>query len=146
MKYAYILCALVSVTAPACNWHECASETVEFELAAPGDAVEIVIEACPDRRGSAELFITLGAEGESSQPLAVSVDGVGIGVDGDGDGWAGGDGSSEIVGSADCDPGRRVTVRRLDSDPGVTFAGTVTIEMEAPPRHSCTAAITVRPL
>lgn len=144
MNYAYVLCLLVLVAAPACSWHDCDSETAEFELAAPGDAVEIVIEACPDRRGGAQLFITLGAEGASSQPLAVSVDGVSLSLVGDG--WTGGDGSSEIVDSADCDPGRRVTIRRLDNDPGVTFAGTVTIEMNAPPRNSCTAEITVRPL
>jgi hypothetical protein len=76
---------------------------VEFELAAPGDAVEIVLEACPERRADAQLSITLSAQGESQKPLAVSIDGIGIGL-GD-DGWAGRDLFSEAVGPKDCDPG-----------------------------------------
>lgn len=144
MNHVYILLLLVLVIGPACTWHACDSDTVEFELPAPGDAVEVVLKACPDRRADAQLSITLSAQGDPQKPLAVNVDGIGIGLDGDG--WAGRDLFSEAVGPEDCDPGRRVTVRRLDNDPGVSFIGTVSIELSAPSRTSCSAEITVNPL
>lgn len=84
------------------------------------------------------MSITLSTQGETSKPLAVNVDGVPI--DADGDEWA----SNGV--STGCGTGERVTVRRLDNDPEVSFTGTVSVEIYAPPRGSCTAEITVIPL
>mgnify|MGYP000210952673 CR=1 FL=1 len=47
--------------------------------------------------------------------------------------------------SADCDPGRRITVRRLDQDATVTISATITVSMSARKRKTCSAAITVTP-
>ena len=128
-----------------CNWTPCADETVDFTLAAPGDAVEIVVRACGPRRGAdLELSITLETDHEPMEPLAVAIDGVSISATPDG--WAGGDGFSDLVTDADCDPGRRITVQRVDSDDSVRFTGTLTAEMSARPHHSCSATITVLPL
>jgi len=134
MNNLYILCCLVLATASSCSPQLCDSETVEFELAAPGDAVEIVLGGCPDGR-DASLSITLSTQGDTSKPLAVIVDGIPIFPDGDE--WSSNDAS---IG---CDTGERVTVRRLDNNPEVSFTGTVSVEMYAPPRDACTAEITV---
>jgi hypothetical protein len=136
MNPLYILCSIVLATAASCTPDLCDSETVEFELAAPGDAVEIVLGGCPDG-GGASLSITLSTQGDTSKPLAVNVDGVPI--DADGDEWAG----NNV--SMGCGTGERVTVRRLDNNPEVSLTGTVSVEMYAPPRGSCTAEITVTP-
>lgn len=137
------LAGLLLVVGTGCNWHSCDDESVEFELAAPGDAVEIVVEACVEDQGGAQLFVTLRAEPDSSLPLSVRVDGVGISAGAGG--WGGGDGSSELVGPEDCDPGRRVSFARLDADPAVRISGSLRVKMNAPPGGTCSAAITVTP-
>ncbi len=59
-------------------------------------------------------------------------------------GWSSDD-DSNPASSADCDPGRRITVRRLDRDATVTISATITVSMSAPKRKTYSAAITVTP-
>ena len=61
------------------------------------------------------------------------------------DTWGSEHNFSDLASDADCDPGRRITVHRLDADATVSISGTLVAELSAPKRKTCTADISVTP-
>lgn len=138
--------AALLVVAPCCDYEQCGTETVEFTLPQPGDGVAVMIQVClaDTKDGGFEVFGTLSATGTPIGPVAVEADGVRL--------WASSSGVwnlssvTDVARRGDCEPGQRVTLRRLDADPAVSFAGALTVESSTPPRGSCSVTVTVEPL
>lgn len=137
-----------SLVATSCVEHDCADESVEFVLPTPGDGVEIVVEACASRRLSGEITWTLTVEGDASTPLAILVEGSTV-VESRSKVWTGMVGDIPDVnvdlGSEDCEPGRKLSFRRLDADPELRVTGTLDVGLFVA-RGECSATITVTPL
>ncbi|HEY0135703.1 MAG TPA: hypothetical protein VGB85_16580 [Nannocystis sp.] len=139
-----LLLVLLVLGPLGCNYATCADADASFVLPAPGDVVELTVHACGPERNGMELIVSLGADRAPEETLAIEVDGLGVHLDARDDGWISEDiGSS--ASSADCEPGRRITIRRLDSDDTVRISGTVAVAMSAPGRETCTADIVVIP-
>lgn len=138
--------AVVALLAVNCNWEQCDLESVEFQLPAPGDAVEIRIEACTDRRdGGARLTMEISAHGKPTAPLGLVVDGIQLRPE-VGMRWVADGAFSDLASDADCAPGKVITLRRLDADPAIEYRGSISVDMTAPRRRSCTVMISVSPL
>lgn len=135
--------ALFTIAALGCNWEPCADAHADFTLAAPGDSVELLVHACGAEKRDLELRISLQPDRPPAGPLAIEVDDVEFYATGDT--WGSEHNFSDEATDADCDPGRRITVHRLDADATVSISGTLVAEMSAPKRKTCTADISVTP-
>jgi hypothetical protein len=144
MTRAGLVC-LASLAPAACyGYDSCAMETVDFTLPAPGDGVEILVEACgPARRRDLELFLTLDTDRDPLEPLAITIDGASVDPIIDDDGWTSNFSFYSFARETDCNPGHPVTIRRLDSDPTFSVTGTLNAQMTAPSFASCSATLTV---
>jgi hypothetical protein len=141
-----IVVAVVALLAVDCSWEHCDLESINFQLPAPGDAIEIRIEACTERRdGSVTLAMDFSAHGTPTAPLALVVDGIQLQPQ-PGMRWLA---FGEIPGQTsdeDCAPGKVITLRRLDADPAIEYRGSLSVDMSAPPLLSCHVTISVKPL
>ena len=128
-----------------CNYEPCASESTDFQLLAPGDAIEIRVHACINRgEGDIELTMELSADGMPTVPLALLVDGILLDPEG-GMQWSA-TAPGEPVSDAGCTQGKVITLRRIDTQPAVEYRGSLLADMSSPPRRSCSVAIAVTPL
>lgn len=141
----WVVAVMMLVGSLGCDYEACADAEASFVLPAPGDTVELVVHACGPRRNGIDLFLALDADRPPAETLAVEVDGVGIYLQARDGGWTSDD-SSSTASAADCDPGRRITIRRLDSDDTVMISGTIAVGLSAPKRRTCSADIVVTPL
>jgi hypothetical protein len=137
---------LPALLATACDWERCDRRSAEFALPNPGDAIEIRILACTDRGdGDLRLDMSLFAQGTPTSPLALTVDGIDLHATRPLT-WVADSTFSDLSTDQDCSPGKVITLRRLDADPGIAFKGTLTVDMSAPPLRSCSVKITVTEL
>jgi hypothetical protein len=122
---------------------------VDFELPAPEDEFQAVVRACVDRgarraKGDADVVVELQPAPESAGPFVVDVAQSGDLVFHELEAaptWtARGDVALE---SDDCDPGIDVHVRRLDATATAAVAGSLQVDVTAPPGPECTVEIDV---
>jgi hypothetical protein len=132
--------------AAGCSYNHCDTESVDFQLVAPGDAIEIRIEACTGglRDGELVLALELSADGTPTAPLTLVVDGIVLQSQ-SGMQWFA-NGVEELAGDEECDHGKVITLRRLDADPAIEYRGSLSVEMSAPSHRSCSVTISATPL
>lgn len=133
-----LLAGLVGL-AGGCDWERCDAQALDFELAEPGDAVELRIEACPDRgKGDLSLDMSITAEGTPASSFALLVDGIVLQPESSMR-WVS---SSvfELLSDEDCN--RVISLRRTDADPGIVVQGHLDAEMSAPQSRTCSVALT----
>jgi hypothetical protein len=88
--------------------------------------------------------MSLFAQGTPTSPLALTVDGIDLQATRPLT-WVADSTFSDLATEKDCSPGKVIILRRLDADPGISYKGTLTIDMLAPPLRSCSVTITVTP-
>lgn len=138
--------ATATLLATGCNWEHCDLESVDFRLSAPGDAIEIRIEGCTDRRhGDFSIVMEVSVAGTPTLPLALVVDGIRLHPH-PGMRWFADGTPSDQTSDEDCVPGKVITLRRLDMDPAIEYRGTLSVDMSAPSLRSCSVMISVTPL
>ena len=114
-----------------------------YSAALCDDGLTIVITNSGTTNYTSVLRISLQPDRPPAGPLAIEVDGVDFYAMGDT--WGTEHNFSDDATATDCDPGRLITVRRLDADATVSISGTLVAEMSAPKRKTCTADISVTP-
>ena len=83
--------------------------------------------------------------GKPTAPLGLLVDGIQLRPE-VGMRWVADGAFSDLASDADCAPGKVITLRRLDADPAIEYRGSISVDMTAPRRRSCTVMISVSPL
>lgn len=141
----HIGAAAAALFAAQCNYEHCDRESVDFQLLAPSDAIEIRIIACTGPRdGALVLAMELSADGVPTAPLALLVDGIVLQPQSGAQWFA--NGVEELASDEDCVSGKVITLRRLDTDPAIEYRGSLSVVMSAPSLRSCTVTISVTPL
>jgi hypothetical protein len=127
--------------AAGCNWHVCAEDELDFQLAEPGDEITVIVRACAENdRGGFEVSMELDAPDMVTAPIVVEVDDLQL-HPGDQTSWSGGSGFGDAITREVCDRGDRITLRRLDDASGSPVTGTFSLTTDAPHGRSCTASL-----
>jgi hypothetical protein len=108
-----------------CHEQTCVTETVEFELLNPGDAIELRVGGCGPR-SELEFHGQMTVIGTPSSPLSVIVDGMDMPSVGPME-WM-----TEPVFDEPCASSKLMRLQRVDEEPAISIAGSLAIEVGAP--------------
>lgn len=131
----------LTLEAAGCNWHICANDDLDFELAAPDDEITVIVRACAEHgKGDLEVALELDLADEADAPIVVEVEGLLLHPT-DRMSWSGGSGFSDSITEHVCGPGDRITVRRFDDQASTTLTGTFSVSASVPHGRSCSASL-----
>jgi hypothetical protein len=120
----------------------CETESMDFALADPGDAIAIRIVACPEDGSHVWANMKLAARGTPASPLTVLVDGIWLRREGPMAWKTTARDSIEV----DCENGTIIELERVDAEPRVSFEGNLEVEMSTWvwAREKCSLEVSVQ--